>query len=206
MSLNFIWCISYNWPDAVWAQFPNSPGCLTGSSVWLLLSPPPCCSWLLFQLYAWPYVFFLLPNYSEIFPGENWTSIFLFDWIFLIEDLRITLNRKKKIHSPKELWGMDCKGPKPDWAAFLGRPVQSYPSLLSPLLVLSSWFPHVQPCEIQIITKLRKVEDPWVSTGFWTCTEVCGWCWWGTCRKAGSGEARQGWRQLQCPWCQVSPS
>lgn len=95
MSLNFIWCISYNWPDAVWAQFPNSLGCLTGSSVWLLLSPLPCCSWLLFQLYAWPYVFFLLPNYSEIFPGENWTSIFLFDWIFLIEDLRITLNRKK---------------------------------------------------------------------------------------------------------------
>lgn len=143
----------------------------------LFLSPPPCCSWLLFQLYGWPYVFFLLPNYSENFPGENWTSILLFDWIFLIEDLRIILKREKKksIH------------PRTRLGCFTGYS-DSELLLSSPLLVFSSWFSHAQPCKIQIITRLWKVADP---TGFWICREVLGDAGeaGAAFRQAGSGEA-----------------
>lgn len=153
----------------------------------LFLSPPPCCSWLLFQLYGWPYVFFLLPNYSENFPGENWTSILLFDWIFLIEDLRIILKREKK--------NPFTQGP--DWAALLGTVTQSSSSRL---LFLSS------PLDFHMLSLVKSRSSP--GSGRWQIPLGFGFAgrFWVMLvrqvqRSGRQGQARQGWQQLQCPWC-----
>lgn len=119
-------------------QFPNSPLCLTGSAVWLFHPtqiPPPTVldyysSYMAGHMYSFCFLITL-----KFFQRKTEQAYSCLMGIFLVGDLRIILNGKKKMHSPKELWVMNGKGPKNRLGCFIG---QSNPSLLSSHLSSSS--------------------------------------------------------------------
>lgn len=137
MSLNFIWCISYNWPDAVWAQSFQTAWAVSQAALSDSFSPhPPAVldyysSYMAGHMYSFCFLITL-----KIFQGKTEPAYScLIEFFDRRSEDYSEKEKKKKIHSPKELWGMNCKGPKPDWAALLGRVAQSCSSLFlsSPL-------------------------------------------------------------------------
>lgn len=111
MSLNFIWYISYNWPDAVWAHsFQTALAVSQAMLSDFFFSPPAVLDYYSSYMAGHMYSFCFL--ITLIFIREKPSKHTPVWWLVLVEDLRIIPNRKKKIHSPKDLQIMNCKGPK----------------------------------------------------------------------------------------------
>lgn len=196
MSLSFIWCISYNWPDAVWAQSFQTAQAVSQAALSDSFSPHPPAVLDYYSTYMYSFCFLITLKY---FSGENWTSILLFDWNFLMEDLRIILNRKKKksIHpSSCEEW--TARGQNQTgllyWVEWLRATPLSCVLLSSPLD-----FHTFSPVKARASPSCVQWEPPWFSRGCWIGAGLCVWCWRGSCSSAaGQGQARRGRAGSSC--------